>query len=197
MSAGDEHFLTRKRLAKLAQDAAAGKLVRTHEFDEASRVRITHALQDASQQYMVAALKRAHAAMLREVGVFRLANGKAPEDDLVLYMQTCDADHFAACAEHLYDALKVEAVGQPDPWGHIETSRWNVKPDKFEHSVNTIMREHRIGYEMVDGRFFPKDWWEIIFNPSFPYRLAHTVSAFYVTTAFVVLGVGAYTLRRG
>jgi cytochrome bd ubiquinol oxidase subunit I len=53
------------------------------------------------------------------------------------------------------------------------------------------------GYEIVDGRFFPKDWWEIIFNPSFPYRLAHTISAFYVTTAFVVLGVGAYTLRRG
>jgi cytochrome bd ubiquinol oxidase subunit I len=52
------------------------------------------------------------------------------------------------------------------------------------------------GYEVIDGRFFPKDWWEIIFNPSFPYRLAHTVSAFYVTTAFVVLGVGAYTLRR-
>ena len=53
------------------------------------------------------------------------------------------------------------------------------------------------GYEIIDGRFFPKDWWEIIFSPSFPYRLAHTVSAFYVTTAFVVLGVGAYTVRRG
>jgi cytochrome bd ubiquinol oxidase subunit I len=53
------------------------------------------------------------------------------------------------------------------------------------------------GYEMIDGRFFPKDWFEIIFNPSFPYRLMHTVSAFYVTTAFVVLGVGAYTVRRG
>ena len=36
-----------------------------------------------------------------------------------------------------------------------------------------------------------------MFSPSFPYRLAHTVSAFYVTTAFVVLGVGAYTVRRG
>src|SRR6516164_4084777 len=53
------------------------------------------------------------------------------------------------------------------------------------------------GYEVIDGRFFPKDWFEIIFSPSFPYRLAHTVSAFYVTTAFVVLGVGAYTVRRG
>jgi cytochrome d ubiquinol oxidase subunit I len=54
-----------------------------------------------------------------------------------------------------------------------------------------------VGHEIIDGRFFPKDWLEIIFNPSFPYRLAHTVSAFFVTTAFVVLGVGAYTLRRG
>ena len=33
------------------------------------------------------------------------------------------------------------------------------------------------GYEIVDGRFFPKDWLQVIFNPSFPYRLAHTVVA--------------------
>src|SRR6516164_4293999 len=54
-----------------------------------------------------------------------------------------------------------------------------------------------VGYELIDGRYFPKDWFEIVFSPSFPFRLAHTVSAFYVTTAFVVLGVGAYTVRRG
>jgi cytochrome d ubiquinol oxidase subunit I len=54
-----------------------------------------------------------------------------------------------------------------------------------------------VGHEIIDGRFFPKDWLEIVFSPSFPYRLTHTVSAFFVTTAFVVLGVGAYTLRRG
>ena len=48
----------------------------------------------------------------------------------------------------------------------------------------------------ADGRFEPQDWVAIIFNPSFPYRLAHTVTAFYVTTAFVVLAVGAYTLLR-
>ena len=53
------------------------------------------------------------------------------------------------------------------------------------------------GYELVDGRFFAKDWLQVIFNPSFPYRLAHTVVAFYITTGFMVLGVGAYFLRRG
>lgn len=52
------------------------------------------------------------------------------------------------------------------------------------------------GYRLVDGVFYPEDWFAIIFNPSFPYRLAHTVVAFYVTTGFVVAGVAAYFLRQ-
>jgi cytochrome d ubiquinol oxidase subunit I len=53
------------------------------------------------------------------------------------------------------------------------------------------------GYKVVDGRFLPADWTAIIFNPSVPYRLAHNVTAFYITTGFVVLGVAAWLLRRG
>lgn len=52
------------------------------------------------------------------------------------------------------------------------------------------------GYAIVDGRFYPTDWIEVIFTPSFLYRLVHTVLAFYITSAFVVMGVGAYTVRR-
>lgn len=52
------------------------------------------------------------------------------------------------------------------------------------------------GYKLTDGRFFPVNWWEIIFNPSFPYRLMHNVVGFYVTTALVVIGVAAYFIRR-
>jgi cytochrome d ubiquinol oxidase subunit I len=48
----------------------------------------------------------------------------------------------------------------------------------------------------VDGRFFPKDWLEIVFSPSFPYRLSHTVVGFFVTTGFVVIGVAAYLIRK-
>ena len=36
------------------------------------------------------------------------------------------------------------------------------------------------------GQFMPVDWWAVIFNPSFPYRLVHMVLAAYLTTAFVV-----------
>src|SRR6185312_14708765 len=47
------------------------------------------------------------------------------------------------------------------------------------------------------GQFVPLDWWAIIFNPSFPYRLVHMVIAAYLTTALVVGGVAAYHLLRG
>jgi len=47
------------------------------------------------------------------------------------------------------------------------------------------------GFEMRDGIAYPLDWVAVIFNPSFPYRLAHMVTAAYLTTAFVVLAVGA------
>jgi cytochrome d ubiquinol oxidase subunit I len=52
------------------------------------------------------------------------------------------------------------------------------------------------GSALRDGRFYPVDWLAIVFNPSFPYRFAHNVVAFYVTTGFVVLGVGAFLAQR-
>ena len=53
------------------------------------------------------------------------------------------------------------------------------------------------GYKLVDGIFYPTSWSEIIFSASFPYRFMHTVTGFYITTGFVVLGVAAALLRRG
>lgn len=52
------------------------------------------------------------------------------------------------------------------------------------------------GFKLINGRFFPADWLAIIFNPSFPYRFAHTVVGFYITTGFVVIAVGAYFIRQ-
>ena len=43
------------------------------------------------------------------------------------------------------------------------------------------------GYAMnAEGQFVSADWLELIFNPSFPYRLVHMVLAAYLTTALVV-----------
>jgi cytochrome d ubiquinol oxidase subunit I len=53
------------------------------------------------------------------------------------------------------------------------------------------------GYKLVNGIFEPDSWWAIVFNPSFPYRLAHMVLAAFITTCFVIGGAGAWYLRRG
>ncbi len=63
-------------------------------------------------------------------------------------------------------------------------------------AVNSWMQTPA-GFAMNDaGQFVPEDWWAIIFNPSFPYRLVHMVLAAYLTTALVVGAVGAYHLLR-
>jgi cytochrome d ubiquinol oxidase subunit I len=63
-------------------------------------------------------------------------------------------------------------------------------------SVNSWMHTPA-GYEVnAAGQFVPADWWAVIFNPSFPYRLIHMVLAAYLTTAFAVGAVGAWHLLR-
>ena len=53
------------------------------------------------------------------------------------------------------------------------------------------------GYAVnADGQFVSADWLQVIFNPSFPYRLVHMVLAAYLTTSLVVGAVGAYHLLR-
>jgi cytochrome d ubiquinol oxidase subunit I len=83
---------------------------------------------------------------------------------------------------HFFAALMVAAGTLFSSFWILATNSWMQTP---------------AGYAIVDGRFQPRDWMQIIFNPSFPYRLAHTVTGFYITTGFVVVGVAAWLLRRG
>jgi len=63
-------------------------------------------------------------------------------------------------------------------------------------SANSWMQTPQ-GYRMgADGLLYPTDWIKIIFNPSFPFRFLHMVTASYLTTAFAVGGIGAYYLWR-
>jgi cytochrome d ubiquinol oxidase subunit I len=53
------------------------------------------------------------------------------------------------------------------------------------------------GYFIENGVVFPESWMAIIFNPSFPYRLAHVLLASGLTAAFLVAGVSAYRILKG
>lgn len=63
-------------------------------------------------------------------------------------------------------------------------------------SVNSWMQTPQ-GFTIAEnGQYLPEDWIAIIFNPSFPIRLLHTLTATYLTTALVVGAVGALHLLR-
>lgn len=64
----------------------------------------------------------------------------------------------------------------------LSVNSWMQTPQGF--SINGV------------GQFVPENWFAIVFNPSFPYRLVHMLIAAYLTTALVVGAVGAWHLIR-
>ncbi len=53
------------------------------------------------------------------------------------------------------------------------------------------------GFEIINGKVVPTDWLAVIFNPSFPFRLAHMTLAAYLSTALFVAAAAAWHLLRG
>ncbi|MFD2649456.1 cytochrome ubiquinol oxidase subunit I [Devosia albogilva] len=86
------------------------------------------------------------------------------------------------------DALHMVAVAAV-AIGTLISATWITSANSWMHTP--------AGYSVDEiGRFIPEDWWAIIFNPSFPYRLTHTVLAAFLTTAFAVGAVGAWHLLQ-
>jgi len=72
--------------------------------------------------------------------------------------------------------------------GTLNSSFWILAANSWMHTPQ--------GAALIDGRFVPQDWWAIVFNPSFPYRLAHMVLASFLTVSFVVAGTSAWYLLK-
>lgn len=53
------------------------------------------------------------------------------------------------------------------------------------------------GYEVIDGKFFAKDWFAVVFNPSFPYRFGHMLLASMLTASFLMAGLSAWQIIKG
>ena len=84
--------------------------------------------------------------------------------------------HFAACA--------IVATGT------LLSAFWII-------SANSWMQTPTAFTTTADGRFVATDFWGVVFNPSMPFRLAHMLTASFITGGFVVTGVSAFWLWRG
>jgi cytochrome d ubiquinol oxidase subunit I len=86
------------------------------------------------------------------------------------------------------------------PWLHVTSAVlvalgtaisgfWILSANSWMHTPT--------GHVVRDGIAYPVSWLQIVFNPSFPYRFAHMMTAAYLTTSLVVLAVGARYLLVG
>jgi cytochrome bd ubiquinol oxidase subunit I len=73
--------------------------------------------------------------------------------------------------------------------GTIISTFWILASNSWMHTPQ--------GHEIIDGRVVPVDWWAIVFNPSFPYRLTHMGVAAFLSTAVFVAAAGAWHLLKG
>jgi cytochrome d ubiquinol oxidase subunit I len=87
-----------------------------------------------------------------------------------------DKIHFAACV--------IVATGT------VISAFWII-------AANSWMQTPTAFAVTPDGRFVATSFWGVVFNPSMPYRLAHMLTASFVTGSFVVAGVSAFWLWRG
>jgi cytochrome bd ubiquinol oxidase subunit I len=83
---------------------------------------------------------------------------------------------------HVFSAVAVAAGTAMSAFWILSANSWMQTP---------------AGYEMTAGIAYPTDWLEVVFNPSFPYRFTHMLSAAYLTTSLVVLSFGARYLIAG
>ncbi|MGH8518003.1 MAG: cytochrome ubiquinol oxidase subunit I, partial [Panacagrimonas sp.] len=72
--------------------------------------------------------------------------------------------------------------------GTTNSAFWILSANSFMHTPQ--------GAGWVEGQLVPQDWWAVVFNPSFPYRLSHMLLASAITTALVVAGGSAWCLWK-
>lgn len=70
--------------------------------------------------------------------------------------------------------------------GTLISTTWILASNSWMHTPQ--------GIEIINGRVIPVDWWAIIFNPSFPYRLVHMALAAYLATALIVVSTAAWQI---
>ena len=73
--------------------------------------------------------------------------------------------------------------------GTLISTFWILASNSWMHTPQ--------GFTIQDGRVVPVDWFAIIFNPSFPYRIAHMTIAAFIVVSLLVAAAGAWHLLKG
>lgn len=138
-------FSRRKKLEALAAREAAGENLWTDEFDEQARNKLVLLLQRISEKSFRGGDRMQHAQqlVLQDVGAFFLYNERmSGADDLLNAMMNVDTDTLATILEALFTSLSKDSEGRY----HSDDG------ELLQSYLNVVLTEHRISFEMIDGR---------------------------------------------
>lgn len=149
-------FNRRKRLEELARQEAEGATFWTPNFDTATRNRLIYAFLDAAGNETQDAARYARAAILRDEGWVQLTSGnKTGYADFLEYTAGCDDDMMPTVVEAMLVGLGSL------PYNPI----YDVNPQRAQHAfvttARTVLREHRIAFDLVGGQMVPMDSQEL------------------------------------
>jgi hypothetical protein len=152
------HF-QRKRDAERAAREAAGESFWTSKFDNNVRVRILHSFRDAVGEVSLH-YELARGLLLRRAGLLYLCQPNTnPVDDLLDYLLHCSDDMVPSVLEVMSHVCNNQSIKQ-------RTNNWDS--DVFDPLVNSILREHRISYELVNSQmieFSSKEIHQVVVVP--------------------------------
>ena len=148
-------FSRRKRLDGLAAREAAGENLWRPEFDGQARTKLVHLLRSLCREQHPGQLdgyrlRLAYELVLRDEGLFFLHDRHVASidtvDDLVGAVLHGDVDMVATIIEAAYTVLVQREL---NPFGlHRDLVR-------FEATMSTILLEHRVAFDLIDGNMVP------------------------------------------
>lgn len=135
----------RKRLQEIEEREARGEVLWTDSFDAKARTKILHFFRDIGNDpsTIEGFSSSARNAILRSEGLQFLYSGNygvSATEDLLNYLLNCDDDMVPTVIEAMCYAFK------SDPY------HYSSRGYMFESIVKTVLREHRISYDLIDGR---------------------------------------------
>lgn len=145
-------YSRRKRLAELAKREAAGESFWTDSFDGGFRTRLWYLWSDYYAENAYEASDFARAAILLDEGWTSLSRKSNPQADFHGFVDSCDDDQMP---------MAIEAMALATRESGIRTAQIFADPDLVEAAVNTILREHRISFELTGGEMVPFDSLEL------------------------------------
>jgi hypothetical protein len=149
-------YARRKRQEALAEAEAAGESFWSTQFNKQARMKLVHAFRDAcpeSLQEKYAELARG--LILRDEGLPYLTNEDVRyEVDLLNFVMTCHdfivPTTIEAIAVAFTTPLSRMGGGQSHSGPYRSADRQN-----FTSTVNTVLREHRISFELIGQEMVP------------------------------------------